>query len=148
MHGMHVNPGLNRSVVSAEHHSLTRTVLEHAAIHSAVNVLRQALSISPTCPVDRSHLALDDLVLADPLIRNLVNELPVECPNKVAGCEETPQRQLLDLHLRDACKHTDTRGNDVSHPTTEDERLKMQKTYISLKSIIVLLLTVSVYELG
>ncbi|CAL1707707.1 unnamed protein product [Somion occarium] len=85
-----------------------------------------ALSVSPTCPVDRSPLTVEDLILADPVVRNLVNELLVECPNKAAGCRDTPQRQLLDAHLRGSCEYMkaedtteDVGSNVVSKETLE-----------------------------
>ncbi|KAI0694346.1 hypothetical protein BC835DRAFT_1014433 [Cytidiella melzeri] len=62
-----------------------------------------ALYLSPHCPIDRSPLVMDDLIPADPLLRNLVDELQVECPMQAAGCPFTGQRQLLASHLKDNC---------------------------------------------
>ncbi|KAI0093146.1 hypothetical protein BDY19DRAFT_1064390 [Irpex rosettiformis] len=64
-----------------------------------------ALYLSQCCPIDRSPLTLDDLTPADPLLRNLVDELQVECPMRSAGCSFTGQRQLLDMHSRNDCHY-------------------------------------------
>ncbi|KIP05151.1 hypothetical protein PHLGIDRAFT_108542 [Phlebiopsis gigantea 11061_1 CR5-6] len=62
-----------------------------------------ALGVSKFCPIDRWPLALDDLSPADPVVRNLVDELFVLCPNRELGCLATPQRQLLPSHLAESC---------------------------------------------
>ncbi|KAJ7594326.1 hypothetical protein C8J56DRAFT_854429 [Mycena floridula] len=59
----------------------------------------EAISHSAQCPVDRSSLCSGDLNQADPIIRSLVDELLVECPN--TGCTHSCQRQLLVIHLKD-----------------------------------------------
>ncbi|KAI0344778.1 hypothetical protein BDW22DRAFT_1091035 [Trametopsis cervina] len=66
-----------------------------------------ALSMSQHCPIDRSPLTTGDLMSADPLVRNLVDELQVECPMRPAGCMSTCQRQLLASHLRDDCLYVE-----------------------------------------
>lgn len=68
--------------------------------------IREALSHTPQCPVDRSSLRLDDLRPAHTIIRNLVDELLVECPNRAKGCTETPQRHTATIHERDVCGYT------------------------------------------
>ncbi|KZT23114.1 hypothetical protein NEOLEDRAFT_1136982 [Neolentinus lepideus HHB14362 ss-1] len=65
----------------------------------------RSIHIAPQCPVDRSPLAPGDLAPADPVVRNLVDELPVECPERAAGCTYTGQRQLLASHLRETCQY-------------------------------------------
>lgn len=35
----------------------------------------------------------------------LVDELPVECPSRGQGCTATPQRSLVNIHVRDHCPH-------------------------------------------
>ncbi|KAF8520417.1 hypothetical protein BU17DRAFT_46668 [Hysterangium stoloniferum] len=65
--------------------------------------ITQALVITPQCPVDRSPLADNDLQPSNPIIRNLVDELIVECPQRSFGCSHTCQRQLLATHLKDDC---------------------------------------------
>lgn len=71
-------------------------------IFCASCILR-ALELSPTCPIDRSALALEDLVKAPRLVQQLVQELKVTCPNKEAGCKIECERGLLEGHLRDSC---------------------------------------------
>lgn len=66
-------------------------------------------------------MSIDDI---QALGHQLVNELPVECPNKEAGCEEKPQRQLLELHLRDACKHTDPTEDEETSSGSERKQVK------------------------
>ncbi|KIM29693.1 hypothetical protein M408DRAFT_328557 [Serendipita vermifera MAFF 305830] len=68
--------------------------------------ISEALSHTPQCPVDRSSLRSHDLKPAHAIIRNLVDELLVECPNKYKGCMETPQRHIVDIHTRDMCGYT------------------------------------------
>ncbi|GJJ06321.1 hypothetical protein Clacol_000512 [Clathrus columnatus] len=63
-----------------------------------------AISTSAQCPVDRSPLTEADLQPANPIVRNLVDELIVECTNRENGCFHTGQRQLLPVHLRDKCE--------------------------------------------
>ncbi|EJD35308.1 hypothetical protein AURDEDRAFT_93212 [Auricularia subglabra TFB-10046 SS5] len=75
--------------------------------------IHTALSISSQCPVDRSRLTVHDLRGANPLLRNLVDELVVECPNRQSGCNETSQRQLVGIHVRDSCPYTKV---PCSHP--------------------------------
>ncbi|KDQ57784.1 hypothetical protein JAAARDRAFT_156781 [Jaapia argillacea MUCL 33604] len=69
--------------------------------------ISHAMEISLLCPVDRSPLASEDLVPADPIVRNLVEELEVECSHKDAGCSYTCQRQLLASHLKDQCEYVE-----------------------------------------
>lgn len=33
----------------------------------------------------------------------MVDELLVECPHRVEGCQETMERQMVQVHLREAC---------------------------------------------
>ncbi|KZT70910.1 hypothetical protein DAEQUDRAFT_810205 [Daedalea quercina L-15889] len=67
--------------------------------------IARAIAISAQCPVDRCSLSIQDLAPADPLIRNLVDELVVECPQKDTGCSHTCQRILLPAHLKDSCRY-------------------------------------------
>ncbi|EMD37824.1 hypothetical protein CERSUDRAFT_105713 [Gelatoporia subvermispora B] len=66
--------------------------------------IARAISVSRQCPIDRLPLSLHDLTPADPVIRNLVEELIVECPYREAGCSYTCQRLLLPAHLKDVCE--------------------------------------------
>ncbi|KAI6110574.1 hypothetical protein EDD16DRAFT_1836451 [Pisolithus croceorrhizus] len=63
----------------------------------------EAISHSPQCPIDRLPLSVEDLSPANPIVKHLVDELLVECPQRIAGCTHTCQRQLLASHLKDAC---------------------------------------------
>ncbi|KAH7108504.1 hypothetical protein BKA62DRAFT_24175 [Auriculariales sp. MPI-PUGE-AT-0066] len=65
-------------------------------IHTALDIVQQ-------CPVDRSPLTILDLRAANPILRNLVDELLAECPYYGDGCQFTSQRQLLAAHLRNDC---------------------------------------------
>ncbi|KAH7888472.1 hypothetical protein F5I97DRAFT_1803877 [Phlebopus sp. FC_14] len=65
----------------------------------------EAVRHSPQCPVDRSYLSLDVLVPANPIVKHLVDELIVECPQRAVGCTHTCQRQLLQSHLNDVCQY-------------------------------------------
>jgi hypothetical protein len=82
-----------------------------------------AVQHSPQCPIDRSSLSLDDLSPANPIVKHvseiriivqekaltykpqLVDELIIECPNRVSGCTQTFQRQLLSAHVKDTCQY-------------------------------------------
>ncbi|KAJ3791288.1 hypothetical protein GGU11DRAFT_576893 [Lentinula aff. detonsa] len=65
----------------------------------------QSLAHSPQCPIDRSNLQIEDIHPADPIIRSLVDELVVKCPNESVGCSYTCQRQLLDTHITTDCSY-------------------------------------------
>ena len=64
-----------------------------------------ALSLSPTCPIDRSRLSLDDLVPAPRIIQQMVQELKVICPYAKHGCTVVCERSLLPNHLKRECSH-------------------------------------------
>ncbi|KAF9520296.1 hypothetical protein BS47DRAFT_1287241 [Hydnum rufescens UP504] len=70
--------------------------------------ITKALAFHAECPVDRSPLALTDLQPATTIVRNLVDELIVQCPNAPFGCQQTCQRQLLGSHLAHECLHVST----------------------------------------
>ncbi|KAG8749780.1 hypothetical protein FRC14_001100, partial [Serendipita sp. 396] len=69
--------------------------------------ITEALSHTLACPVDRSSLHHDDLKPAHVIIRNLVDELLVECPNKADGCTQTFQRHTVAAHIRHTCDYTE-----------------------------------------
>ncbi|KAI0745521.1 hypothetical protein C8Q76DRAFT_807360 [Earliella scabrosa] len=69
--------------------------------------IAQAIAINRQCPIDRTPLSLHDLVPADPVIRNLVDELTVRCPQEHLGCTYTCQRLLLPVHLTDSCQYVE-----------------------------------------
>ncbi|KAG1735154.1 uncharacterized protein EDB91DRAFT_1145567 [Suillus paluster] len=80
-----------------------RTCL-HTFCHDCITT---AVQHSPQCPIDRSSLSLDDLSPANPIVKHLVDELIIECPNRVSGCTQTFQRQLLSAHIKDACQYVE-----------------------------------------
>ncbi|KAG1895572.1 uncharacterized protein F5891DRAFT_1058084 [Suillus fuscotomentosus] len=80
-----------------------RTCL-HTFCHDCIAV---AVQHSPQCPIDRSSLSLDDLSPANPIVKHLVDELIIECPNRVSGCTQTFQRQLLSAHVKDTCLYVE-----------------------------------------
>ncbi|KIJ67626.1 hypothetical protein HYDPIDRAFT_108500 [Hydnomerulius pinastri MD-312] len=65
----------------------------------------EAVRHSPQCPIDRSSLSMDDLAPANPIVKHLVDELVIECPQRTAGCPHTCQRQLLESHIKDTCQY-------------------------------------------
>ncbi|KAI0356129.1 hypothetical protein OH77DRAFT_1452845, partial [Trametes cingulata] len=67
--------------------------------------ISHAITVNRQCPIDRTPLSLHDLAPADPVIRNLVDELIVTCPNQHLGCSYTCQRFLLPIHLTDTCEY-------------------------------------------
>ncbi|KAH9892901.1 hypothetical protein C8Q73DRAFT_76813 [Cubamyces lactineus] len=67
--------------------------------------ISQAIAINSHCPIDRTPLSIQDLTPADPVIRNLVDELLVKCPHEPLGCSYTCQRLLMPIHLRDTCQY-------------------------------------------
>ncbi|EKM51824.1 uncharacterized protein PHACADRAFT_127742 [Phanerochaete carnosa HHB-10118-sp] len=74
--------------------------------------ITRALSVSSQCPIDRCPLTVDDLSPADPLIRNLVDELAVNCPQRHLGCPHITQRQLVESHLKDSCHFVEVQCAD------------------------------------
>jgi hypothetical protein len=81
----------------------TRTCL-HTFCHDCIAV---AVQHSPQCPIDRSSLSFDDLSPANPIVKHLVDELIIECPNRASGCMQTFQRQLLSAHIKDTCQYVE-----------------------------------------
>ncbi|KAG9044981.1 hypothetical protein FS837_007207 [Tulasnella sp. UAMH 9824] len=67
--------------------------------------IASALLVSQQCPVDRSPLTSTQLQPAATIVRNLVDELIVECPHAPAGCTLTCQRQHLPVHLSSNCDY-------------------------------------------
>ncbi|QRV94185.1 Zinc finger, Rad18-type putative [Ceratobasidium sp. AG-Ba] len=101
------NPFVEPTTSSTCGHTFCRACIAHA------------LEVSPYCPIDRSQLGPTDLHLASavgkcPLdrfflpadsshmhssVRNMVDELIVECPHAPLGCTHTTQRHLIDAHF-------------------------------------------------
>ncbi|KAF8638072.1 hypothetical protein AX16_010704 [Volvariella volvacea WC 439] len=88
------NPFLEPTTIRSCNHTFCR------------DCILQSLEHSKHCPVDRSPITEGDLVLADPIIRSLVDELVVECVHSAAGCDHTCQRQHLATHLSDSCPYS------------------------------------------
>ena len=102
----------------------------------------RAIAHVPQCPIDRSPLELDDLTPANPIVRavsippivpichhplimfdwvrQLVDELVVECPRRPSGCTITCQRQLLATHLKDACPYTRPSSSSSQNHSDQD----------------------------
>lgn len=74
--------------------------------------IHQALALSPTCPIDRSRLALPQLVRAPRIIHQIVNELRVLCPHREIGCAWAGERERLADHLKSECS-TPRKGKAV-----------------------------------
>lgn len=73
----------------------------------------RAVELSPTCPIDRSPLTMAQLVDAPRIVQQMVDELPVWCPNRARGCEAKLERGLLDSHVKLHCtakKRRDKKG--------------------------------------
>ncbi|KAI5123072.1 hypothetical protein M0805_000506 [Coniferiporia weirii] len=64
----------------------------------------RSLESQQCCPVDRSSLSSDELKPENLLLRNMVDELVVECSHRPLGCKFTCQRQLLAAHLGESCQ--------------------------------------------
>ncbi|CCM00058.1 uncharacterized protein FIBRA_02085 [Fibroporia radiculosa] len=54
---------------------------------------------------------MHDIGPADPVIRNLVDEMVVECPQRALGCAYSCQRLLLSTHVDESCAY----GNVTCH---------------------------------
>lgn len=61
--------------------------------------IHRALSLSPTCPIDRSPLVPDELVPAPGVVRQMVDELAVYCTWRERGCDKVLERETLPAHL-------------------------------------------------
>lgn len=68
--------------------------------------LTRAVLLSPSCPIDRSPLTLEEIVAAPRIVQQMVRELKVLCPNRASGCEHECERGLLAGHLKDQCRET------------------------------------------
>lgn len=73
--------------------------------------ITRALTLSPSCPVDRSPLQLSDVVPAPRIIQQMVRELTVVCPN--VGCSYQCERGLLAGHLKESCSNLSAKGKGV-----------------------------------
>lgn len=85
--------------------------------------ITRALELSPTCPIDRSPLASNDLVEAPRIIQQMVEELRVACPNRERGCQVECERGLMRGHLKDACEFRVGGGADGKGKDKEDGRV-------------------------
>lgn len=81
----------------------TSTVCSHTF---CLECIIQCITILPYCPVDRRPLQAENLVPSNPIIRHLVDELPVYCANSSSGCSYTCERQFLQGHTSRACLYS------------------------------------------
>ncbi|KAI0633435.1 hypothetical protein C8Q77DRAFT_1056985 [Trametes polyzona] len=88
--------------------------------------IAQAIAINSQCPIDRTPLSLHDLAPADPLIRNLVDEMVVQCPQQRLGCPHTCQRLFLPIHLSDSCQYV-----EVGCPTAKCTQSILKKNVLN-----------------
>jgi hypothetical protein len=68
--------------------------------------LERALQVMKVCPIDRIPITMDQIRSADPIVRDIVNELRVKCPNHTQGCQVILSRQDVQHHLRTSCSIT------------------------------------------
>jgi hypothetical protein len=97
--------GVNRT---AFYYPVMSPACQHIFCHRCII---RALELSPTCPVDRTPLRLDQLVNAPRIIVQMVEELKVHCPNSEMGCTAQCERGLLNGHVRDECKFKSSSGH-------------------------------------
>ncbi|KAF8307008.1 hypothetical protein DL93DRAFT_2150429 [Clavulina sp. PMI_390] len=88
----------------------TTTTCNHTFCKDCITA---ALTFNAECPVDRRALSEPDLVPAGTIVRNLVDELVVKCPNSTYGCTHTCQRQLLGNHLSSECLFISSQCEEV-----------------------------------
>ncbi|KAI6157503.1 hypothetical protein BKA82DRAFT_995827 [Pisolithus tinctorius] len=111
----YVEPPNNNLVCCICHAPFTDPTTTRTCMHTFCrDCIVEAVSHSPQCPIDRLPLSVDDLSPANPIVKHLVEELLVECPQRIAGCTYTCQRQLLASHLQNACLY-------VTVPCPEDD---------------------------
>ncbi|KAG6335310.1 hypothetical protein ID866_3773 [Astraeus odoratus] len=67
---------------------------------------------------------MDDVLPANPIVKHLVDELMVECPQQPAGCTHTCQRQLLASHLEQTCQYV-----SVPCPVDDCDQSTLRKDY-------------------
>ncbi|KIK44043.1 hypothetical protein CY34DRAFT_803178 [Suillus luteus UH-Slu-Lm8-n1] len=90
------------------HAPFTNPTTARTCLHTFCrDCITTAVQHSPQCPIDRSSLSLDDLSPANPIVKHLVDELIIECPNRASGCTQTFQRQLLSTHVKDTCPYVE-----------------------------------------
>ncbi|EWC44973.1 hypothetical protein DRE_01032 [Drechslerella stenobrocha 248] len=85
-------------------HSPLITPVQTRCLHTFCSAcLSLSLDRSLTCPIDRQPLSHDEVTPAPIMIANLVNDLPVLCPNHELGCGESCARWLVESHVREDC---------------------------------------------
>ena len=89
-----------------------------------LDCISTALSLSPTCPIDRSRLSRDDLVPAPRIIQQMVQELRVVCPYAKHGCAVVCERSLLSNHLQRECKHKGKGKQTEQEASIDDEAVE------------------------
>lgn len=68
--------------------------------------ITQSLMINPSCPIDRkpfSNWSSQILVPANSVIRNILDDLKVYCPNRKNGCDMIISRSFVKSHVNDDC---------------------------------------------
>lgn len=107
----------------------------------------QALEHSPHCPVDRRSVKIEDLVDAGGIVRavsfvavavrrfdyfllQLVDELIVECPHKMEGCETACQRQMMPLHLKEECLFKEGRDGKIPLEDTREDHKNLEEEQV------------------
>ncbi|KAI6045985.1 hypothetical protein EDC04DRAFT_1858706 [Pisolithus marmoratus] len=111
----YAEPPNNNLVCCICHAPFTDPTTTRTCMHTFCrDCIVEAVSHSSQCPIDRLPLSVDDLSPANPIVKHLVDELLVKCPQRVAGCTHTCQRQFLTSHLKNACLY-------VTVPCPEDD---------------------------
>ncbi|KAK6337887.1 hypothetical protein TWF696_001365 [Orbilia brochopaga] len=87
-------------------HSPLITPVQTRCLHTFCSAcISLSLDRSLSCPVDRKPLSHDDVTPAPIMIANLVNDLPVLCPNRERGCTASCARWLVESHVREDCEY-------------------------------------------
>ena len=66
----------------------------------------------------------------------MVDELLVECPHRTEGCQETMERQMVQVHLREDCVYGEgaRRRREVSKKEAERLAKDKEKEYVIEKT--------------
>lgn len=68
-------------------------------------IRRTEIAAELVCPIDRSRIK-EQPVPAPFVIRSMLDELEVYCPNKERGCTHQMKRWLIETHIRNQCEFT------------------------------------------
>ncbi|SCZ89367.1 BZ3500_MvSof-1268-A1-R1_Chr9g10384 [Microbotryum saponariae] len=83
-------------------HPVMSPMCQHIFCHHCIS---RALSLSSTCPIDRSALLQQQLIDAPRIVHQFVDELSVKCPHADKGCDIECERGWLSIHLKDQCRY-------------------------------------------